>query len=91
VDLSARLSARAGSELHIVHVLPGFPRYAYPGVTPRIYSRVLDETLRGARDLLKKHREGSGPRLPVSHTQETGSATAELTIWDTKKSRAGLS
>src|SRR5215207_2777963 len=51
---AADLSERAGSELHIVHVLPRFPRYAYPGVTPQIYSRVLDEALRGARDLLEE-------------------------------------
>ncbi len=25
------LSKRTGSEMHVVHVLPQFPRYAYPG------------------------------------------------------------
>ena len=59
---AADLSERAGSELHIVHVLPRFPRYAYPGVTPQIYSRVLDETLREARDLLEEQVRGVGAR-----------------------------
>ena len=28
---AADLARATGSELHIVHVLPQFPRYAYPG------------------------------------------------------------
>ena len=69
---AADLSERAGSELHIVHVLPRFPRYAYPGVTPRVYSRVLDEDLRGARDLLEEQVKGietRGVRVAESHTR----------------------
>src|SRR3712207_2223458 len=49
---AADLSKRTESKLHIVHVLPQFPRYAYPGITPQVYSYVLDKTLREARDLL---------------------------------------
>jgi nucleotide-binding universal stress UspA family protein len=69
---AADLSERAGSELHIVHVLPRFPRYAYPGVTPQVYSRVLDEDLRGARDLLEEQVKGigaRGARVAESHTR----------------------
>lgn len=69
---AADLSERAGSELHIVHVLPRFPRYAYPGVTPQIYSRVLDEDLREARDLLEEQVKGiqaRGARVAESHTR----------------------
>ena len=69
---AADLSERAGSELHIVHVLPRFPRYAYPGVTPQVYSRVLDETLRGARDLLEEQVKGigaRGARVAETHTR----------------------
>ena len=69
---AANLSERAGSELHLVHVLPRFPRYAYPGVTPQVYSRVLDEDLRGARDLLEEQVKGiqaRGARVAESHTR----------------------
>ena len=69
---AADLSERADSELHIVHVLPRFPRYAYPGVTSQIYSRVLDEDLRGARDLLEEQVKGigaRGARVAESHTR----------------------
>ena len=58
------VSKRTGSELHVVHVLPQFPRYAYPGITPQIYSYVLDSTLREAHDLLdeqaKRIEDGAG-------------------------------
>ena len=74
------LSKRTGSELHVVHVVPQFPRYAYPGVTPEIYSYVLDSTLREARDLLdeqaKRIEEGSG-RVAQTHTRR-GSAADEI-------------
>jgi nucleotide-binding universal stress UspA family protein len=69
---AADLSERAGSELHIVHVLPQFPRYAYPGVTPQVYSRVLDETLREAKDLLEEQARGIeaiGPRVAETYTR----------------------
>ena len=74
------LSKRTDSELHVVHVLPRFPRYAYPGITPQIYSYVLDSTLREARDLLdeqaKRIEEGSG-RVAQTHTRR-GSAADEI-------------
>jgi nucleotide-binding universal stress UspA family protein len=77
---AAGLSERACSELHIVHVLPRFPRYAYPGVTPQIYSRVRDEELRGARDLLEEQVKGiqaRGARVAESHTRR-GSTVDEI-------------
>src|ERR687894_575892 len=69
---AADVSERVGSELHIVHVLPQFPRYAYPGVTPQVYSRVLDETLREAKDLLEEQARGIeaiGPRVAETYTR----------------------
>ena len=74
------LSKRTGSELHVVHVVPQFPRYAYPGVTSEIYSHVLDSTLREARDLLDeqaKHIEDGGGRVAQTHTRR-GSAADEI-------------
>ena len=49
---AAEISEGAGSELHLVHVLPQFPRHAYPGITPQLYSYVLDEMYQEARELL---------------------------------------
>jgi nucleotide-binding universal stress UspA family protein len=61
---AAGLSNATGSELHVVHVLQQFPRYAYPGVTPELYSMARDEQDRQGRELLTedaKHvREGGG-------------------------------
>ena len=77
---AAYLSKRTGSELHVVHVLPQFPRYAYPGVTPEIYSYVLDKTLREARDLLDeqaKRIEDGGGRVAQTHTRR-GPAADEI-------------
>ena len=79
---AADLSEKAGSELHLVHVLPRFPRYAYPGVTPQVYSRVLDEELRGARDLLEEQVKGiqaRGARVVESHTRRDRSRTRSST------------
>src|SRR5215204_4576701 len=59
---AADLSEKAGSELHLVHVLPRFPRYAYPGVTPQVYSRVLlEEQVKGIG--------ARGARVAESHTR----------------------
>jgi nucleotide-binding universal stress UspA family protein len=80
VRAAANLSERACSDLHLVHVLPRFPRYAYPGVTPQVYSRVLDEELRGARDLLEEQVKGigaRGARVAESHTRR-GPAADEI-------------
>ena len=74
------LSKRTGSELHVVHVLPQFPRYAYPGITSEIYSYVLDKTLREARDLLDeqaKRIEDGGGRVAQTHTRR-GPAADEI-------------
>ena len=46
------ISEGTSSELHLVHMLPQFPRHAYPGITPQLYSCVLDEMYREARELL---------------------------------------
>ena len=80
---AADLSERAGSELHIVHVLPHFHRYAYPGVTPQVYSRVLDETLRKAHDLLEeqaKSIEARGARVAETHTRRGPTADEILDL-----------
>ena len=67
---AADLSKATGSELHVVHVLPRFPRHAYPGITPQVYSYVLDETYKEARRLLDeeiKRIEDGGRRVAESH------------------------
>ena len=67
---AADLSKATGSELHVVHVLPRFPRHAYPGITPEVYSYVLDETYEEARRLLEeeaKRVESGGSRVTESH------------------------
>ena len=46
------VSRGTGTELHLVHVLPQYPRYAYPGITTEVYSYVLDKTNEEARRLL---------------------------------------
>jgi nucleotide-binding universal stress UspA family protein len=77
---AADLSKRTGSELHVVHVVPQYPRYAYPGVTPQVYSYVLDKTLREARNLLDeqaKHIEDGGGRVAQTHTRR-GAAADEI-------------
>src|SRR3712207_9245525 len=77
---AADLSKRTESELHVVHVLPQFPRYAYPGITPQVYSYVLDTTLREARDLLveqAKRIEDGGGRVAQTHTRR-GPAADEI-------------
>src|SRR5215204_5715260 len=85
VRAAADLSERACSELHLVHVLPRFPRYAYPGVTPQVYSRVLDEELRGAHDLLEEQVKGiqaRGARVAESHTRRGPTADEILDLAD---------
>jgi nucleotide-binding universal stress UspA family protein len=68
----ANLAARAatdiakgfGSDLHLVHALETYPRYAYPGVTSEVYSYVLEKEDGEARGLLdeqaKRVRDGGG-------------------------------
>ncbi len=42
--MAVALSETLGSELHVVHVLPRFPRHAYPGAAPEIYSYLIEKT-----------------------------------------------
>lgn len=51
------ISAADGSRVHVVHALQPLPRYAYPGVTAEVYSRVLEVRERAARDLLDATEE----------------------------------
>ena len=83
VRAAANLSERACSDLHLVHVLPRFPRYAYLGVTPQVYSRVLDEERRGAHDLLEEQVKGieaRGARVTESHTRRGPTADEILDL-----------
>lgn len=69
---AANLSKETGSELHVVHVLPQFPRHAYPGITPQVYSYVLDETYKEARRLLDeeiKRVEDDGGRVTKTYVR----------------------
>jgi nucleotide-binding universal stress UspA family protein len=66
------LSKETGSELHVVHVLPRFPRHAYPGITPEVYSYMMDETYKEARRLLDeeaKRLEDGGGRVAETHVR----------------------
>ncbi|MEJ7815323.1 MAG: universal stress protein, partial [Rubrobacter sp.] len=67
------VSRGTGSELHVVHVLPHLPRYAYSGVTaPDVYSYVLDKTQEQARLLLDeqvRHIEERGGTVVETHTR----------------------
>ena len=77
------ISKETDSELHVVHVLPRFPRYAYPGVTPDVYSYVLDKTLREARDLLDEQVErikDSGARVTDTHARRGPTADEVLDL-----------
>ena len=49
---AADVSRGTGSELHIVHVLPPFPRHASTGVTPETHSYVRDKSYEVAHQLL---------------------------------------
>ncbi len=78
--VAADLSKKTGSEMHMVHVLPQFPRYAYPGITPEVYSLVLDETHEKARHLLDsqaKHVADSGGKVAETHVKR-GPAIDEI-------------
>lgn len=63
------ISGGIDAELHVVHVLPQLPRYAFPGVTPEIYSYVLDRADQEARDLLDEQ---------VGHIEEDGGRVAQI-------------
>jgi nucleotide-binding universal stress UspA family protein len=58
------ISNATGSELHLVHVLEQFPRYAYPGITSQLYSLARDEQERQGREHLagevERMRDGGG-------------------------------
>ena len=69
---AADLSTETGSELHVLHVLPRFPRHAYPGITPEVYSYMMDETYKEARRLLDeeaKRLEDGGGRVAETHVR----------------------
>jgi nucleotide-binding universal stress UspA family protein len=77
---ATEISGGIDAELHVVHVLPQFPRYAFPGVTPELYSYVLDRTDQETRDLLDeqvRHIEDSGGRVVETHTKR-GPAVDEI-------------
>jgi nucleotide-binding universal stress UspA family protein len=80
---AADISKETDSELHVVHVLPQFPHYAYPGVTPDIYSYVLDKTFREARNLLDERVErikDSGARVTDTHVRRGPAADEVLDL-----------
>jgi nucleotide-binding universal stress UspA family protein len=77
---ATEISGGIDAELHIVHVQPQFPRYAFPGVTLELYSYVLDRTDQETRDLLDeqvRHIEESGGRVAETHTKR-GPAVDEI-------------
>ena len=51
------IAATGGSEVHVVYVLEPLTRYAYPGVTPEIYSLVDDARRERANKLLDREAE----------------------------------
>ncbi len=66
------VSKETGPELHVVHVLPQLPRYAYSGVTPDVYSYVLDKTNEEAHLLLDEQVRGiedRGATVAETHTR----------------------
>jgi len=66
------VSRGTGTELHLVHVLPQYPRYAYPGITTEVYSYVLDKTNEEARRLLDEQArrvEDRGGTVAETHTR----------------------
>jgi nucleotide-binding universal stress UspA family protein len=78
--IAADASKKADSELHLVHVLPQFPRHAYPGITPEIYSYVLDKTYELADHLLDEQAErieNWGGKVAKSHLRR-GPAIDEI-------------
>src|SRR5215203_824551 len=69
---AADLSKETGSELHMVHVLPQFPRHAYPGITPEVYSYAVEKAYEVARNLLDeevKRVEDGGGRVAETHAR----------------------
>lgn len=56
--VTAGVSVTTGREVHLVQVLKLLPRYAYPSVTPEIYSLVDNERTERARELLARETDG---------------------------------
>lgn len=78
---ATEISKGTGSELHVVHVLPLFPRYTYPGITPQVYSYMLDKTYQEARELLDeqvKSIEDSGGRVAEDHIKRGQAVVDEI-------------
>lgn len=78
--IAADLSARAGAELRVIHVLEPLPRFAYPGVTPEIYSLAFGERRLEAQDLLDAQVERVRDRGTKVHGVylEVGSPVDEI-------------
>ena len=55
--VAADVATTTGREVHVVHVLDPLPRYAYPGITPEIYSLVYDKRRTQAGDLLAREAD----------------------------------
>ena len=78
---ATEISKGIGSELHVIRVLPRFPRHMYPGTTPQGYSYVLDRTYREARRLLDeqaKSIESGGGRVAETHTKQGSAVVDEI-------------
>lgn len=74
------LCAATGSEVHVVHALQPLPRYAYPGVTAEVYSRVLEVREGAARDQLdeqKRRIDEGGGKVAEVHLR-SGPAVDEI-------------
>lgn len=67
------IATMTDSEVHILHILELLPRYAYPEVTPEIYSLVHDERRRRAKELLAWETErarNEGANVVEVHLRE---------------------
>jgi nucleotide-binding universal stress UspA family protein len=71
--VAADVSVTTAGEVHIVHVSEPLPRYAYPGVTPELYSFVHAKRMEEARDLLAREADrvrDEGARVAEAHLRE---------------------
>jgi nucleotide-binding universal stress UspA family protein len=71
--VAASVSVTMAREVHIVHVLEPLPRYAYPGVTPEIFSFVHAKRMEEARDLLARATDrvrDEGAKVAEAHLRE---------------------
>ena len=71
--VAASVSVTMAREVHIVHVLEPLPRYAYPGVTPEIFSFVHGKRMEEARGLLARATDrvrNEGAKVAEAHLRE---------------------